>query len=833
MKSKRLMAVFLTAVMVIMALAGNGTKADAATAIQVVDGASKNIVVAPGEKKHIKLPIRAVGEYILNPTVTATPADGAPFSISGVKITVENVEGTAPGISTYGSTNLEFDIDMKDTAKIKNYPLSFNFSYVSSSFDTDTGEGSGQNANVKLDVNIQVLEEKAPAQLVVQEVRFDENSVAIGSTFDLSFLVKNEGEIKALNTFVTINYGDTGMVPGYTVESIRLGDLAKDASQKIEVPISVLPTATEGLKKLEVSISYTDSDGTNIPATTRSIYITVLKSGSGDTNDANLVINSTTYTEDVLAGSGLNLTADILNNGAETAKNVSVSIASGVGVENGIIPDFTGDSIPVDDIKAGKSKKISIPLIISKGATSGLKAITIQAKYTNSEDKQVTSVATVYISVTAASTTEVKNEVAISNVTQSPSAPQAGEKMSVSFKIENKGNSDIKDVKMSAKNLSAMGFEPVSSEPYQTIGTIGAGQSKSVTMSFMVGASIPEGMNTLSLVCNYTDASGAAQTQETTVYILDVQNASGTLSKPKLIISNFSTVPDPEKGDLRAGSQFDFKLEIQNTHTSVAARNIKVTVTQSEGIFSVAEGSNSIYIASIRPEEKYEATIRMKVKNDAATKSYPLDIAIEYDYDGMKATETGDGSVSVKDTLNLQAVENARPVVQNISVGSWETPTINQSAAMNFDFYNMGKSTLNNVQFKLEGDFQFENGDTYIYYMGNIQGGSSEYGDVNVIPLVEGQAKGTLICMFEDSNGDPQEVRYDFENTVQGEYIPDYNPGGDGGGFQPIVPEAKAPIVPLWVFLCIQAAILIIGIPVTRKIVLSLHRRKLMKQEEE
>ena len=46
------------------------------------------------------------------------------------------------------------------------------------------------------------------------------------------------------------------------------------------------------------------------------------------------------------------------------------------------------------------------------------------------------------------------------------------------------------------------------------------------------------------------------------------------------------------------------------------------------------------------------------------------------------------------------------------------------------------------------------------------------------------------------------------------------------------VEEAKEPILPLWMFLCIQGGILIIGIPVTRKIVLSLHRRKLMKQEE-
>ena len=137
------------------------------------------------------------------------------------------------------------------------------------------------------------------------------------------------------------------------------------------------------------------------------------------------------------------------------------------------------------------------------------------------------------------------------------------------------------------------------------------------------------------------------------------------------------------------------------------------------------------------------------------------------------------------------------------------------------------------MEFRLEGDFQFESGPNYTYYLGNIQGGSAEYGDISVIPLVEGTAYGKLICMFEDSNGDQQEISFDFEATVQGEYIPEYPE--DPGTLYPTDPvdQPKDPILPLWMFLCIQAGILIIGIPVTRKIVLALYRRRLMKQEEE
>ena len=827
MNSKRIMAVILTAVLMVAGLAGGGITADAESTIQITGGATRNIEAEPGKVTHVKLPIVAVGEYILNPSVTAEPESGAPFSVTGVKLTKDNLEGTVPGISTYEATNLEFDVDVKDTAKIKDYGLTFTFTYNG----TDE-EGMATTYRIPLDVNIQILTEKTPSQLTIDQIRYDENLVAIGGSFDLSFQVKNEGEIKALNTFVSIDYGDTGMVPGYTLESIKVGDLTEGVLQNVHIPINVLPTATEGLKTLKVNMTYKDSDGTEY-STSRNLYITVLKSGTGDVNDANLILESSTYSDGILAGSDLTLQAVVTNNGAETARDVSVSIVSGVGVENSIIPDFTGDAIAVSNIEAGESKEVEIPLIITKDASSGLRAITLQVKYLNSEDKQCTAVTTVYVSVAAAASTEIKNEIAISGVTQSPSAPVAGERMSVSFKIENKGTGAISDVKMSAKNLSSTGFEPVSSEPYQNVGTIEAGSSRNVTMNFMVGSNITEGMNTLTLTCTYTDASGAEHSEDTTVYILNVVNDGGTVGRPRLIISNFSTVPDPEKGDLRAGSQFEFVLEIENTHSSVSARNIKVTLSQTENIFTVSEGSSSIFISSIAPGETSTNTFRMKVKNDATTKAYPLEITIQYDYDGMKATDTSDGSETVKETLNLQAVENARPDVQNIIVGTWELPTVNQSTTMNFDFYNKGQSTLNNVEFRLEGDFQFESGPNYTYYLGNIQGGSAEYGDISVIPLVEGTAYGTLICMFEDSNGDQQEISFDFEATVQGEYIPEYP--DDPGILDPTVPvdQPKEPILPLWMFLCIQAGILVIGIPVTRKIVLSLYRRRLMKQEEE
>jgi hypothetical protein len=53
-----------------------------------------------------------------------------------------------------------------------------------------------------------------------------------------------------------------------------------------------------------------------------------------------------------------------------------------------------------------------------------------------------------------------------------------------------------------------------------------------------------------------------------------------------------------------------------------------------------------------------------------------------------------------------------------------------------------------------------------------------------------------------------------------------------GDGMGPVPNASKKPILKLWVFILVQAGILVIITSVTRKIRLGLYRRKLRKQEE-
>ena len=107
-------------------------------------------------------------------------------------------------------------------------------------------------------------------------------------------------------------------------------------------------------------------------------------------------------------------------------------------------------------------------------------------------------------------------------------------------------------------------------------------------MTFKLGDSIREGFNTLKLEYSYKDADDKPQTEQTAVYILNVQNQnSDAKSRPKLIVDSFTLSEE----ELRAGSTFDFTFKLRNTHASKTAKNITVT-TRNQAPGSEAPGVN-------------------------------------------------------------------------------------------------------------------------------------------------------------------------------------------------------------------------------------------------
>lgn len=701
---KRLAALLLAVIVTFTAVLAGGSPAaaDTTTNLKLADTTMQSVQMVAGGKLHVKLEIGLKEGLAMEPRFAITTAEGSPLTFSNMKAS-DPINPTNPYIymSDSASTILEFDLSVDDYAKIGNYKY-----YITYTLDSSYAE-EDDIAPGNLEMNVQVIGEKIPPQISI--ISNTEFSAKAGEEITMKFTVRNEGEIKAMNTYISVGFDDDVMIPTYTPLNQKVGDILSRGTKEIKVSYTIAEDAKTQKIKLPVNVSFKNANGESYQSSEYALY--------------------------------LNIT------GAETAEETSTLL--------------------------------------------------------------------------------------LNTVSHVPSSPMAGENITVSFNLENTGSGDITEVKVSPIELSVNGFEPINSEPYYYVGTVPGNSKKNVDLKLKVGKNIPEGLNKLSVQYSYIDANGIQRTETTSLNILNIQNPEdeeAVISRPKLMVSNFYT--DVE--EVKAGSIFDFIFEIYNTNNDINAKNIKVTVTSTSGTFSVTAGSNSFFVNQIKAGEKEELTINLKASAAATTGAYGIDIKMEYEYDGMVVTSTYEGEV-VNEQILLQVKENLRPSVENVYVGGWETPTVNQSTTMNFEFYNMGKSALNNTYVTVEGDFMLANGSNS-FYIGNIAAQMPEYIEFDVIPLVEGDAVGKMVIHMEDSNGDEVTMEKEFTAYVQGEM--DWSNPDNMGGYDPFVPvdvepvEEVKPIVPLWIFLCIQAAILIIVIPVTRKIRLTIYANKVRKEDE-
>ena len=788
-------------------------------------GSVDDITGIPGETVHVKLPVKATGGDILTPKISIN-TEALPFTVANITYTADGntIENPLTKISQYTTTYIEFDVKVKETAPISRNKIQVSVEFTKDVLNLESGNTIVQDTLNLPNIYLVIDSEKEPAQLTMDNIVFDD--AIIGNKTELSFLIKNEGEITSHNTYFNIEgYEAAGIIPGYSKLNQVVGKdgkLASGESYRVTLPVTISSLATAGTKTLTINYEYKNADG-EIFKDTSKVYINI------DVNSLSpkIEIESTKYASELKAGDVFNLVTTLRNIGISKASEIEV-IVEGLGTTS-FLPNYTSETINAGSLGYNKKVDVKIPLIVSKEATIGLKETTVKINYKDESGVIYTSVTKLYLEIVAADgvTENGQPNIVVSNVAQSPDKPNAGARVDISFDLENKSNTDISEIKISVTNLSAANFSPVDSKPYQYINKLEGGKKARITIPLSISEAIAEGMSNLEIKYEYKDSNGVKQPDTATIYVLDIQNDGVAASKPKLIISDFNT--DTE--ELRAGSTFNFTFDLKNTHSSTDAKNIKVTVSQVDNIFAVTEGSNTFYISEIPAGETVQNSLSLKVKSDAVTKAYPVEIKVEYEYDGAEANPTtGEIGETITETINLQAIENARPVVNNVYVGSYEMPTINQPTALTFEFYNMGKSVLNNVYATVEGDFTLTTGS--MYFIGNVEAGASEFAELEVIPALEGLAKGNLVITFEDSNGDEVKVTKEFEATVQGVLIPDNSGGNMGGDPGVIVVPAKKAILPIWLFIILQIVILAVMIPIARKTKLSLHRNKLRKQEE-
>lgn len=876
-KMTKVFAVLMMAVMIVGVIKTTNAKAEVNYIVPANPTGRYDFQAEPGEMRHVVLPVK-LSETGMDLTVFSlyAEADTPDIQIMNVKlinprVTSEVADSSGLVFRSGQLYNLEFDIAVSDSIKIGYHSISVKGNGQLWSYGA--AEREDLNNSLLMTLTSYTVTELKPIEIVVDKLTFDDKLVYPGSSFTMQLKLKNAGEIQALNTYLTMDFGDSGLIADYNVESIKIGTLKAGETTTVDIPVKVLKNAEPKFCSISANITCKDNSGTSVGPFVQNMYLTVLKPDEEKVKTESPVLELSTPdnykvlqpdTEDVI-----NVT--VKNTGAVDAYDAKIAVVSGFDTSAGITKGYTTDSISVGNIKAGKSKDIQIPVRIAKGFAAGLYEIKMNASYKDEKENALTSAEmTMYVKGSATEQTS-KNGVSIGNVAQSPSYPVAGDKVTVSFDIVNEGTSDITNVKAAGTGLSSSGFEPVSSEPYKKVGTVKAGSKTRVSMTFKVGKDIPSGFNTLNISCEYTNADGTVGTESAGLYILNIVNDKKTdtgeqkTSRPKLIINRYSAEPviDPDtigededieklKKELKAGREFDFKYSIKNTHATKVAKNIKITLEQAEGIFIPVDGSNIFYIDSIDAGETSEQVVRMRTRSDVATGDYNIAIKVEYEYDDMSEADKEKGGVVDENNIKLRAIENYRPEIENISIDAYDGVMMGQPVDLSFEFYNMGKSTLGNVYITIEGDFALANNSSKTY-VGAVNGYSQEYVNPQIVPLVPGEATGTIVVHFEDSNGDEQIKTADFSTFVMdsgdygdygdygdmsdGFYNPDFPDGYEDSEFDPEGMDGEEGTkilgLPLWLFITICASVVVIAVVVIVIVVKKKHKKALLDEDDE
>ncbi|MBP1754005.1 MAG: hypothetical protein H6Q59_403, partial [Firmicutes bacterium] len=166
----------------------------------------------------------------------------------------------------YGATYVDFDINVKETAKIGSYGIDIKA--------TCPGENGTITVSLQPTLKVQIVKELTPAQVVLSDIKV--GNAVIGDQAQISFTLKNEGEITAKNTYYHVDYGTSNIIPNYETPNIKAGDIGPGQTKYVVLPVKVLSTATVGLKTLSVIIDYKDSDGTK-GSDTHQLFVDVKK----------------------------------------------------------------------------------------------------------------------------------------------------------------------------------------------------------------------------------------------------------------------------------------------------------------------------------------------------------------------------------------------------------------------------------------------------------------------------------------------------------------------------------------------------------------------------
>jgi hypothetical protein len=626
--------------------------------------------------------------------------------------------------------------------------------------------------------------------------------------------IKNVTSYTAKNIFVQATLADTTNLP-FSIEfpdsSNTISSISGNSTKTVTLILDVDPLAET--KVYAINLDYAFSNTYDKSFTGKNVlYVKV----DNAVNFPKVSLKDFKINPDeILPGSNINIAATLENMGLQNAYDIKITIDK---LSTDTLTVNKVNSISYNQLNKGTQNTVNFSLVASKKIKPGNYPVTFKITYKDNLAKAYTNDQEFFINV-GGSSGDTKTFLQIQNLTVPNKSYGVGENFSIHLDVVNTGKVTAKNIKVTA-NYGTEGCVVPKSPSVQLTDSLSANSTYGFDFTF-AGTSTAKTQNyPIAFDIEYEDGSETSEgtakvikyTQYTGVNIsnpnnVDDKDKDKAKSIPKIIISKYECNPIM----VNAGDQFDLNMSFTNTHPNKTVNNIKIFLTVSAesktgNVFIPVNSSNTFYVDSISPKQTVDRSVRLFAMPDAEAKTYNVTVNFDYeDETGALPAASEFIGISVKQPTKLETDDITPPT---------ET-FLGEPAYINFNFYNTGKVTLNNLMVKLTGDFDTQ---TASNYYGNFESGSSEYYEGSIIPTAIGKQTGKLIISYDTASGEHVEKVTNIELNVSEPMAMDAmsnkgNIGKEGmqaakGMKQPKTSLIKSPI--LWISIVATIAVIII-----------------------
>lgn len=256
---------------------------------------------------------------------------------------------------------------------------------------------------------------------------------------------------------------------------------------------------------------------------------------------------------------------------------------------------------------------------------------------------------------------------------------------------------------------------------------------------------------------------------------------------------------------ITAGSPFTLSLTVYAASGTESLSDVVASLTLPEGV-TMTGGSLSTYLGSMSPQSTRDVSFSLQAS--AGFTGGVADITVNL----VGAGALSGNSVTGSTVISVPISQPDRFEVGQLQIS--DTIYVGNSTSVTLNFVNKGKNPVSNLEATISGENL--GADLTQQYIGNVNAGTENSVDFDLMPTQAGPMTGTITLTYEAEDGSLKTVTKDFSATVMD--MPTYDdPTMMDPGMEMDQPSAGFPVWGIVLILVAVIAAVVIVVVVVRK----------------